>query len=227
MDPIANPIVPRRNALQGSWPPVWAPDHGEDAMSAVDAALALAVPLNASDHMLGPADAPVTVIEYGDFECPASFEAYRAMKLLHAHYGRRMLYAFRHLPLTELHPHAGYAAEAAEAAGAQGKFWEMHDQLFDHREHLNPCRLPGFAEELELDMPRFDFELRHRLHRQRIGEHVAGGRLSGARSTPAFFVDGVPVDVAVGMKRLLEAIDLCLHLRAQPQVRARQARANR
>jgi protein-disulfide isomerase len=137
------------------------------------------------------------------------------MKLLHAHYGRRMRYAFRHLPLTELHPRAGLAAEAAEAAGAQGKFWEMHDQLSDHREHLKPRHLRGYAKELELDMPRFDFALKHQVHRPRIDEHVEGGRPCGATRTPTFFVDGALVDVSAGLERLLEAIELSLHVRGQ------------
>jgi protein-disulfide isomerase len=166
----------------------------------------LTVPLDKSDHVTGPETTRVVVIEYGDFECPSCRQAYPAMKQLLQHFEHRIRYAFRHFPLTEVHPHAQAAAEAAEAAGAQHKFWPMHDALFEHQLHLKQKDLRRYAEALELDLERFDYELNDEVYRQRVNEHVEGGRRSGVRATPTFFVDGAIVDVSFGLERLFEAV---------------------
>ena len=116
--------------------------------------LDLVVPVGATDRVLGAAHAHVTVVEYGDFECPNCKQAAPGVKLLLARYAGRVRFAFRHFPLEEVHPHAVLAAEAAECAGDQGKFWEMHDLLFDNQTHLKPKHLHGYAERLELDLDR-------------------------------------------------------------------------
>src|SRR5882762_938168 len=118
----------------------------------------LAVPVSAVDHALGASHAPVTVVEYGDFECPNCKQAAPAVKLLLKRFAGRVQLAFRHFPLEEVHPHALHAALAAEAAGGQARFWEMHDLLFDNQQHLKLNQLRGYAQKLELDMTRYDGE---------------------------------------------------------------------
>jgi protein-disulfide isomerase len=170
----------------------------------------LAVPVNHSDHFLGPASAKVTVVEYGDFECASCGQAYPAVNILLKHFGDRMRFVFRHFPLREVHPHAELAAEAAETAGAQHKFWNMHKLLFEHQLHLKARSLRQYAEEAELDLARYDYEMEDHLYLQRIQEHVDGGTRSGVRSTPAFFVNGVVQDVSFGIQQLQTAIDAVL-----------------
>lgn len=166
----------------------------------------LAVPVDHTDHLLGPETARVVIVEYGDFECPNCGQAYPAAKLLLRHFEHRVRYAFRHFPLTEVHPHAQLAAEAAEAAAGQHKFWPMHDLLFEQQLHLKPKDLRRYAGELELDLERFDYELNDQVYRQRVNEHIEGGRRSGVRATPTFFVDGALVDVSFGLDRLFETV---------------------
>jgi protein-disulfide isomerase len=170
----------------------------------------LAVPVNHTDHIEGPANARVTLVEYGDFECPSCAQAYHAVNMLLKHFAGRLHFVFRHYPLREVHPHAELAAEAAEAAGAQGKFWQMHALLFDNQLHLKPNSLRQYAAKLELDLARFDFELEDHVYLQRIQEHVAGGRNSGLRGTPGFFVNGALLDVSFGFEPLQAAIDAAL-----------------
>jgi len=166
----------------------------------------LAVPVDHTDHLLGPESARVVIVEYGDFECPNCGQAYPAVKLLLRHFEHRVRYAFRHFPLTEVHPHAQLAAEAAEAAAGQHKFWPMHDLLFEQQLHLKPKELRRYAGELELDLERFDYELNDQVYRQRVNEHIEGGQRSGVRATPTFFVEGALVDVSFGLDRLFETV---------------------
>lgn len=170
----------------------------------------LAVPVAAVDHVLGPADARVTVVEYGDFECPICKQAAPAVKLALNRFAGRMRYVFRHFPLEEVHPHALLAAEAAEAAGGQGKFWQMHDLLFDNQSHLKANQLRGYVEKLELDLVRYDADMADELYRQRVREHIDGGSRSGVRATPAFFINGKIHDVSFGMQHLMEGIEAAL-----------------
>jgi protein-disulfide isomerase len=166
-----------------------------------------AMSLSPVDHVLGAPDARVIVIEYGDFECPICAQAYHGVKIVFKQFERRIRFAFRHFPIVAAHPHAELAAEAAEAAGAQGKFWEMHDRLFENRQHLKPKALRQYAEAIELDLERFDSELADHLYLQRVQEHLASGRACGVHSTPGFLVDGSVVDVSFGMDRLSKAIE--------------------
>src|SRR6266446_8219791 len=115
--------------------------------------------LERTDHVHGSPGARVTVVEYGDFECPSCRQAYPAVKIMLKHYGDRIRFAYRHFPLVEVHPHAELAAEAAEAAGAQGKFWPMHDLLFENQQHLKANHLRAHAQRLELDLSRYDYEM--------------------------------------------------------------------
>ena len=166
----------------------------------------LTVPVDRTDHLLGPETAHVVVVEYGDFECPNCGQAYPGVKLLLRRFEHRVRFAFRHFPLTEVHPHALLAAEATEAAGGQHKFWPMHDLLFEQQLHLKPKDLRRYAGELELDLERFDYELNDQVYRQRVNEHIEGARRSGVRATPTFFVDGALVDVSFGLDRLFETV---------------------
>jgi Na+/H+ antiporter NhaA len=141
------------------------------------------------DHLRGPADAPVTVVEYGDFECPYCGLAESVVRELLAERGD-VRYVWRHLPLTDVHPRAWLAAEAAEAAAAQGRFWEMHDLLMDHQDALKPVDLIGHAQALGLDVERFRSDLRTHAGRERVAEDVASADRSGVSGTPTFFVNG-------------------------------------
>jgi Na+/H+ antiporter NhaA len=142
------------------------------------------------DHLRGPTIAPVTVVEYGDFECPYCGQAEPVIRQLLAQFGNELRYVFRHLPLADVHEHAQLAAEAAEAAGAQGRFWEMHDLLFAHQDALGLDDLDGYAAELGLDVERFSWELRSRKHAQRVARDVESADQSGVAGTPTFFING-------------------------------------
>ncbi len=144
----------------------------------------------ARDHIRGATEAPVTLVEYGDFECPYCGQAEPAIRELLAEWGEDLRYVFRHLPLSDVHPWAQLAAEAAEAAGAQGAFWEMHDLLLAHQGELTPSSLRRYARELGLDEERFAGELRRRTYAARVSADVASADSSGVSGTPSFFVNG-------------------------------------
>ncbi|NUR49965.1 MAG: DsbA family protein, partial [Hamadaea sp.] len=141
------------------------------------------------DHIRGPADARITIVEYGDFECPHCGRAEPIMRELLSG-SAEIAYVWRHLPLTDVHPHAQLAAEAAEAAAEQGAFWEMHDVLLDHQGDLDLVDLVRYAEQLKLDTERFEEDLRTREGAARIAEDVDSADLSGVAGTPTFFVNG-------------------------------------
>lgn len=159
------------------------------------------------DHVLGPSHAPVAVIEYGDFQCPICKQAAPAVKIMLARFAGRVRFAFRHFPLEEAHPHALGAALAAEAAGAQGKFWPMHDLLFENQRDLEPGDVRRYAERLGLDMARYDTDMARQVHLQRVREHMESARASGVRGTPGFFINGVVQDVSFGMEHLLKGVE--------------------
>ena len=150
----------------------------------------LAVPVDPErDHIRGPQDAPLTLLEYGDYECPYCGQAESVVRELLADFGD-LRYVWRHLPLNDVHPRAQLAAEAAEAAGAQGRFWEMHDLLLDHQDELTLRDLLRHAETLGLDPDRFREYLRKRKGASRIAEDVESADLSGVSGTPTFFING-------------------------------------
>jgi Na+/H+ antiporter NhaA len=150
----------------------------------------LAVPVDPDrDHVRGPSGAPVTVVEYGDFECPYCGKAEPVVRELLADFGD-VRYVWRHLPLADVHPNAELAAEASEAAAAQGAFWEMHDLLLDHQGELRPRDLHAYAQQLELDPDRFRDDLQRNAHAPRVEEDVDSADSSGVTGTPTFFVNG-------------------------------------
>ncbi|HZM36313.1 MAG TPA: DsbA family protein [Burkholderiales bacterium] len=168
-------------------------------------------PVGAADHLLGPPQAPLTLVEYGDFECPNCRQAAPAVKLLLRRFPSLRV-AFRHFPLEGVHPHALDAALAAEAAGAQGLFWEMHDLLFENQARLELHQLRGYAGRLGLDLVRYDAEMEARIHLRRVREHIDGGNRSGVRATPTFYLNGVIQDASFGLSALRNAV-ASFHLR--------------
>jgi protein-disulfide isomerase len=170
------------------------------------AAARLALAVGARDHALGPADAPVTLVEYGDYECPHCGRAYPIVKAVQQEMGRRLRFVYRNFPLRESHPHAQHAAEAAEAAAAQAKFWQMHDRLFERQFALDDDSLTEYAGDLGLDVPRFRRELAARLYEPRVREDFRSGVLSGVNGTPTFFINGVRHDGPWDQEALLAAL---------------------
>jgi protein-disulfide isomerase len=170
----------------------------------------LTVPISTADHLLGAPDASITVVEYGDFECPNCKQAAPAVKLLLRRFEGRVRFSYRHFPLEEVHQHALRAAELSESAAGQGQFWAMHDLLFENQQRLELRELLGYAAQLKLDVARCSTELRDRVHVERVHKDVRSGLASGARSTPTFFVADVGVDVSFGLQRLFDAVDACL-----------------
>ena len=165
------------------------------------------------DHSLGPDHAPVVLVEYGDFECPNCKQAAPAVEIVLRRFEGQVRFVFRHFPLIDVHPHALAAAEAAEAAGAQGRFWEMHRQLFDHQSHLDREHLLRYGADLGLDMVRYTADLDDETHRQHVLQHLDTGKRSGVRGTPGFFVNGRILDVSFGLHSLLETVEDAVHAR--------------
>jgi protein-disulfide isomerase len=158
------------------------------------------------DHIQGAKDAPVILIEYGDYQCPYCGKAYPIVKQLQKRIGKSMCFVFRNFPLTEVHPFAEGAAEAAEAAGEQDKFWEMHDALYENQNALEPEDLVAYAKRLHLDVPRFTSELTTHAHAKRVREDFLSGVRSGVNGTPTFFINGVRHDGQYDFDTLLAAI---------------------
>jgi protein-disulfide isomerase len=171
----------------------------------------LAVPVDHSDHSLGPEHAPVVLVEYGDFECPNCKQAAPAVEIVLRRFEDQLRFVYRHFPLFDVHPHAFLAAEAAECAGAQDKFWEMHAKLYANQARLERTHLLRYADELGLEMARFTMELTGEVYRQRVLEHLQSGERSGVRGTPGFFVNGRIVAVSFGLRALIEAVESELH----------------
>jgi protein-disulfide isomerase len=142
------------------------------------------------DHIRGRIDAPVTLLEYGDFECPYCGDAAPIIDKLLEHFPDELRYVWRHLPLTDVHPNAQMAAEASEAAGAQGRWWEMHDRLLEHQDKLSPIDLHRHAEALGLDVDDYVDDVRRRRHAPRVTRDVQSADASGVSGTPTFFING-------------------------------------
>lgn len=156
--------------------------------------VSLTVPVSAADHTLGSPAAPVTLVEYGDFECPHCRRAHPIVKEVRARLGSRLRFVFRNFPLTNVHPHAEHAAEMAEAAGAQGKFWEMHDRLFERQFALQDEDLVDYARDLGLDADVVARELAAHTYKGKVRDDFMGGVKSGVNGTPTFYVNGVRFD---------------------------------
>ena len=150
----------------------------------------LTVPVGERDHSHGAPDAPVTVVEYGDFQCPHCAMAHGIVEEVLQHAGPMMRFVYRHFPLPGMHPQAVIAAQAAEAAAAQGKFWEMYDVLFLNQDALDPDDLIGYAAAIGLDTRRFVDDMERGTHAARVEDDLDSGMRSGVTGTPAFFING-------------------------------------
>lgn len=167
----------------------------------------LAVPVSERDHVLGPLAAPVTLVEFGDYQCRHCGHAYHIQNALERRLSKRLRIVYRHFPLSVSHPRAEVAAEAAEAAGAQGKFWQMHALLFENQGELDDAALLRYAAHLGLDLPRFRRELGERVYSDRIREDFMVGIRSGANGTPTFFINGLRHDGLQDFTTLLQALE--------------------
>jgi protein-disulfide isomerase len=168
--------------------------------------MSLTIPVSADDHIQGPPEAPVTLVEYGDYECPYCGAAYPMVKAVVKRMGPKLRFVFRNMPLNQMHPNAELAAEAAEAAGAQGKFWEMHDALYEHQSELGPDLLRTLARRLHLDAPKFEDDLVSRKFRERVKRDFMSGVRSGVAGTPAFFINGERYDDELDERSLTAAL---------------------
>jgi protein-disulfide isomerase len=154
----------------------------------------LTLPVGSRDHSQGGEDATVTLVEYGDYECPHCGRAYPIVKAVQKHFGKKLRFVFRNFPLNESHPHAEAAAETAEAAASEGKFWDMHDTLFENQGALELEDLVAYATNLGLDVKRVASELERRVYLPRVKEDFTSGARSGVNGTPTFFINGVRFD---------------------------------
>jgi NhaA family Na+:H+ antiporter len=171
------------------------------------------------DHTMGPENAPVTLVEYGDYECPYCRQVGPIIRELQARFGDRMCYVFRHFPLTTAHPHAQLAAEAAEAAAAQGKFWEMHERLLNFEGVLDKEHLVQLAAELSLDAGRFERELEEGVYAQRVRQDFFSGVRSGANGTPTFYLNGERYDGPWDLDSLAAEIEKPIGVRVRVMFR--------
>lgn len=149
----------------------------------------LRIPVSEKDHIQGPMEAPVTLVEYGDYQCSFCALTYPIMKQIQKQLSNQLRYVFRHFPLQQAHPLALLAAQAAEAAALQNKFWDMHDMIYRHQRSLAPHSLVEFAEELQLDIPSFKANLENPTLTSRIEADFHNGVRSGVNGTPCFFIN--------------------------------------
>jgi protein-disulfide isomerase len=167
----------------------------------------LRVPVTDRDHIQGHADAALTLLEYGDYECPHCGRAYPIVKEIQRVFGDRLRFCFRNFPLSQSHPHAQHAAEAAEIAGEMGQFWPMHDMLFENQDKLRDSSLVEHATELGLDQEAFQRKLGAHEAEPRVREDFVGGVKSGVNGTPSFFINGVRYDEPWDLETLSEALE--------------------
>ena len=166
----------------------------------------LKVPVGPDDHVQGPADAPVTLVEYGDYQCPHCGRAYPIVKALQKSFGQQLRFAFRNFPLREIHPYAEAAAETAEFAATHGKFWEMHDLIFENQNSLNEQMLGELAQRLRLDTRELREALESDAFVERVQKDFSSGVRSGVNGTPTFFINDQRHDGDFELETLREAI---------------------
>lgn len=163
-------------------------------------------PVGEKDHKQGNAQAPVTLVEYGDYQCPYCGRAYPVIKAVQKLLGKNLQFVFRNFPLNDAHPMAEFAAEAAEAAGNQGKFWEMHDALYENQDQLGEDLVVSVATELGLDLETFKNDLRERKFKSRVKDDFMSGVRSGVNGTPGFFINGSRYQDSWDQESLLAAL---------------------
>jgi protein-disulfide isomerase len=175
-----------------------------DASSKSDHSL-LSEPVTERDHAIGPPTAPITIVEYGDYECPSCLNALPIVQAVRQALEGRLRFVFRHFPQSSIHPNASTAAEAAEAAGDQGKFWEMHEALFRHQKELGEIDLSHLALTLGLEIYRFETSRTAERHRRRVRADYESGLRSGVTKTPTLFINGRRFDDAIDAKAIVAA----------------------
>jgi len=166
----------------------------------------LSASITSDDHVQGPIDAAVTLVQYGDYECPYTRMSRHSVHQLQREYPDRLRFVFRHFPLEAIHPHARSAATAAEAAGAQTDFWRMHEYLFEHQKALAESDLHRYALELRLDGERFEHDRRSSRVRERVERDLASGEAGGVQGTPTFYVNGIRHDGSYDVDSLRSAV---------------------
>ncbi|HWX55598.1 MAG TPA: thioredoxin domain-containing protein [Verrucomicrobiae bacterium] len=171
----------------------------------------LKVPVGPADHSQGPADAPVTLVEYGDYECSHCGRAYPIVKALQKKFGKQLRFVFRNFPLREIHPHAEAAAETAEFAANHGKFWDMHDLIFENQSSLSEQMLVELAHRLTLDRQVLRDALKSGTFAERVQGDFASGVRSGVNGTPTFFINSERHDGDFELETLLQAIQKGIH----------------
>ncbi|MDB5301112.1 MAG: cyclic nucleotide-binding protein [Phycisphaerales bacterium] len=170
-------------------------------------AVELTPPVSEKDHVQGPVDAPLTLVEYGDYECEYCGSAYPMVQELQSRFGDRLRFVFRHFPHASIHPHASIAAQAAEAAGAQGKFWQMHEMLFKHQKGLAGADLIHYALQIGLEPYRIAADLATEVFARRVNEQYQSGQQSGVMRTPTFFINGRRFDGERDLESLAAALE--------------------
>jgi protein-disulfide isomerase len=168
----------------------------------------LVAPITERDHVLGELDARVALLEYGDYECPFCGRAYPILKEVLRRAGSAVCFVFRNFPLSEVHPHALIAAQAAEAAAAEGMFWPMHDALYENQHALELDDILGYAAVLSLDVERMRAEIEGGVYRERVRQDFRSGVRSGVNGTPAFYIDGYRFDGAWDAETLTAALEI-------------------
>jgi protein-disulfide isomerase len=176
----------------------------------------LILPVGPRDHIQGPPDAPVTLVEYGDYQCPYCGEAFPIVREIQKRLGSNLRFVFRNFPIGTSHPHAPMAAEAAEAVGAQGKFWEMHDTLYEHQNALTEPDLVSYARRLDANVEKFQSDLEHHTFQPRVQEDFMSGVRSGVNGTPTFYINGTRHDDSYEFKVLLAALESQMGSGAKP-----------
>ena len=174
----------------------------------------LKVPVTQHDHIRGPMNAPATLVEYGDYECPGCGAAHPIVNLVLEHFGSRLRFVFRHFPLTQVHPNAEPAAESAEFAGAHGRFWEMHDGIYENQDRLSPPLLLALAKVLGLSEVELSEAIVNEKYAAKIRSDFLSGVRSGVNGTPTFFINGRQHLGSYALDDLVEAIELHLHAKA-------------
>jgi protein-disulfide isomerase len=167
----------------------------------------LSEPVTSSDHSAGPENAPVTLVEYGDYECPNCGNAWPVIKELQERMGGRLRFVFRNFPQYTVHQHASVAAQAAEAAAAQGKFWEMHNLLYQNQQNLDAIDLNRYAIKLGLEIYRFNTDVSSERFERRVREDFEGGQRSGVKRTPTFFINGKQYTGERTLEAMLPALE--------------------
>jgi protein-disulfide isomerase len=166
----------------------------------------LKVPVTSADHSEGPENAPLTLVEYGDYQCPGCGQANPIVKQIQKHFGKRLRFVFRNFPLNESHPEAESAAETAEFAGAQGKFWQMHDALYENQDQLGLELYRTLAKEFGLSEPDLDASLTAGTYRGRVRADFSSGVHSGVNATPTFYINGIRHDASFDFETLSAAL---------------------